>query len=132
MTRGDEPHRMRRLALTLLVAMALLAASPAAAAPRVGGAIQGAGTVSTYYIVTGGFYAEGGAFDANFACYGCYVRLTIESGTYELAQNGAVVELAPGTYQISGFVGYIGITTNGLHDFFLEIHGEGAVDPWSP
>ena len=118
-----------RLAL-LLLAVAFLA--PAAAAPTVGGVVSGAGQVSTYYVVAGGQYWGGGAFDANLACYGCYVRFTLDSGTMTLVQNGAVVQLPPGQYQIPGFVGYIGITTQGPHDFFFEIHGEGPLAPWSP
>lgn len=127
------PRVRARWLLVLLLASSLVGLAPhGAAAPSVGGVIQGAGGVSTYYITTGGSYVDGGAFDATFACAGCYVRFTVESGSYQLVQSGAVTTLVPGTYQIDGFAGVIGISMNAPHDFFFEIHGEGRVAPWSP
>ncbi|MEA3199037.1 MAG: hypothetical protein QOE90_465 [Thermoplasmata archaeon] len=119
-------------ALVLLLVLVALPLPHAAAATTVPGAIHGAGTVSTFYVKTGGEFFEGGAFDWNFACAGCYVRFTVVSGTFDVVQNGAIVALAPGSYQIPGFAGYIGMTVNGPHDFFWEIHGTGQVSPWSP
>jgi hypothetical protein len=119
-----------RLPLLLLGLALVLPATGSAL--TVGGAVSGTGKATTFWIVTGGEVVQGGAFDMNFACYGCYVRFTVETSAITVVQNGAEQTLAPGSYQIPGYVGFIGITTSGPHDFFLELHGEGPVSPWAP
>jgi len=115
-------------------ALALLALllAPSALAATIPASIQGAGQVTTYYIVTGGTVVQGGAFDSQIACYGCYVRLSIASGTFLVVENGQERALGAGTWEIRGFAGAIGITQNAPHDFFVEIHGAGQIGPYAP
>lgn len=120
--------------MRIATAAALLALllAPSALAASVPASIQGAGQVTTYYIVTGGMVVQGGAFDSQIACYGCYVRLSIASGTFSVVENGQARSLGAGTWEIRGFAGALGITQNAPHDFFVEIHGAGQVGPYGP
>jgi len=120
-----------RLAFALL-ALATLALPAALADPVVPGAISGTAHATTYYVVGGGASWSGGAFTQSFACSGCYVRFTVDTSALTVVQNGAETTLAPGSYQIAGFDGFLGITVNGYRDFFLEIHGAGEIAPWLP
>jgi hypothetical protein len=123
---------MARAVAALILALAALAAAQTVDAATIPGLVSGTAKVSDFYIASGGQTFEGGAFETNLVCHACYVRLTVVTSSITLVQDGAERTLAPGSYEIRTFGGFVGITTNGLHDFFFELHGTGTVKPWAP
>lgn len=115
------PRVARAVALALL-AIFVLAPLTTAGAPELGGPINAAGTARAQILGGPGPAFEGGAFEWSMVCEGCFVKVTFDSGTITVVQQGQTLVLPPGSYEFRDYYGFYG-----WQGSFAEFHGEGKL-----
>lgn len=118
---------MRRALPLLVLALLVLPQAglgQAAALPTVKGSIEGYGTASSFFIRAGGYALEGGVNDWTLVCGGCFVRISVTESSFVLVQEGALVALPPGVYELREFRGYLSHSPSG-GAYFVTLAGAG-------
>jgi hypothetical protein len=113
--------------LALLVLLPTLA-SPAGAQVALPEGVTGSGTASRFYVEANGASVEGGLYERTITCRACFIRLNLTAGEITASDGGGAPEaLAPGVWEIRGFVGTFAYTQEGLGVFDVDIEGAGGI-----
>jgi hypothetical protein len=111
--------------LALLLLLVLPNAMGAVVVPQ---AVHGSAHVTRMNNFLGGgpsWYVQDGAHDHHFACTDCFLNLTIDGPGLRMVQQGEVVDLGPGVWQIREFTGSFAYDRNGPGDFQVHLEGKG-------
>lgn len=109
----------------ILMALVALAAPAAMGATLLPGTIQGQGTASNVRILPGeGLVIEGGAYEWNYVCADCPLRVTIVDGLFVFYEpTTGSVTLEPGEYELREFRGLLLRNDVAPFEFQIQVHG---------
>lgn len=112
--------------LTLLLALVL---PHALAGPAVPQAVHGSAHATKFFVHSMGpsHDVEDGLYDYHALCTDCFVNVTINGTGIVFVEQGQVMDLTPGVWQIREFAGSVSYQRHGLGNFTVSFEGTGRV-----